>query len=211
MILSEGFGIRNNFAPAANNLAYNYAAYGGNIDIALGLAQRARGSNPTSPTIADTLGYTHYKKGTNLTAIELLTEANGAFKGDNPTVLYHLALAYEKAGEHTRARDYLRKAFGLGREFADNADAKRMLEKTYPRDSGKLNPEYAEEIFCCKERMEKVNRSIEIGTKKPKRKNRIKKLKDDLSLDIFYLRSFDATDAAFRMGGVLYNLLARVS
>jgi hypothetical protein len=38
--------------------------------------------------------------------------------------------------------------------------------------------------------------------------NRIKELKQDLSLDTFCLRSFDATDAAFRMGCVLYNLLA---
>lgn len=38
--------------------------------------------------------------------------------------------------------------------------------------------------------------------------NRIKELKEDLSLDTFYLKSFDATDAAFRMGCVLYNLLA---
>ena len=36
----------------------------------------------------------------------------------------------------------------------------------------------------------------------------IKEIKDDLSLDTFCLKSFDATDAAFRMGGVLYNLLA---
>jgi hypothetical protein len=38
--------------------------------------------------------------------------------------------------------------------------------------------------------------------------NRIKELKEDLSLGSFCLKSFDATDAAFRMGGVLYNLLA---
>lgn len=38
--------------------------------------------------------------------------------------------------------------------------------------------------------------------------NRIKELKDDLSLDTFCLRSFDATDAAFRTGCVLDNLLA---
>ena len=37
--------------------------------------------------------------------------------------------------------------------------------------------------------------------------NRIKELKEDLSLDTFCLRSFDATDAAFRTGCVLYNLL----
>ena len=39
--------------------------------------------------------------------------------------------------------------------------------------------------------------------------NRIKELKEDLSLDTFCLKSFDATDAAFRMGCVLYNLLAQ--
>ena len=38
--------------------------------------------------------------------------------------------------------------------------------------------------------------------------NRIKELKEDLSLDTFCLKSFDATDAAFRMGCMLYNLLA---
>jgi hypothetical protein len=38
--------------------------------------------------------------------------------------------------------------------------------------------------------------------------NRIKELKEDLSLGTFCLKSFDGTDAAFRMGCVLYNLLA---
>lgn len=35
----------------------------------------------------------------------------------------------------------------------------------------------------------------------------LKELKEDLSLDTFCLQSFDATDAAFRTGCVLYNLL----
>jgi len=36
--------------------------------------------------------------------------------------------------------------------------------------------------------------------------NRIKELKEDLSLDTLCLQSVEATDAAFRTGGVLYNL-----
>ncbi|MDF0677238.1 MAG: hypothetical protein P0120_23320 [Nitrospira sp.] len=40
-----------------------------------------------------------------------------------------------------------------------------------------------------------------------RQRNRIKELKDDLSLDTFCLQSFDAPDAAFRTGCVLYNLL----
>lgn len=38
--------------------------------------------------------------------------------------------------------------------------------------------------------------------------NRIKELKDDLSLETFCLQSFDATEATFRLGCVAYNLLA---
>lgn len=39
------------------------------------------------------------------------------------------------------------------------------------------------------------------------RENRIKELKEDLRLDTFCLQPFEATDAAFRTGCVLYNLL----
>lgn len=38
--------------------------------------------------------------------------------------------------------------------------------------------------------------------------NRIKELKDDLSLQTFCLQPFDATDATFRLGCVAYNMLA---
>lgn len=37
--------------------------------------------------------------------------------------------------------------------------------------------------------------------------NLIKELKDDLSLDTFYLQSLDAIDASFKTDSVLYNLL----
>ena len=95
--------LKSNFAPAANNLAYNYAQHGGNLDVALGLAQKAREANPNDPGIADTLGWIHYKKGTYATAVALLKESNEKFKGQNPTVLYHLGLAYDKSGEEKLA------------------------------------------------------------------------------------------------------------
>jgi tetratricopeptide (TPR) repeat protein len=47
------------FAPAANNLAWNYAEHGGNIDRALSLAQTAREQLPHDPSIADTLVVNH--------------------------------------------------------------------------------------------------------------------------------------------------------
>ncbi|HBH81674.1 MAG TPA: hypothetical protein DDY39_17755 [Nitrospira sp.] len=40
---------------------------------------------------------------------------------------------------------------------------------------------------------------------------RTTELKEDLSLDTFYLQSFDATNAAFCTGCVLYHLLMGIS
>jgi len=56
-----------------------------------------------------------------------------------------------------------------------------------------------------------VPSAAELGTRmyagRADRENRINALKEDLSLDTFCLQSVDATDAAFRTGCVLYNLL----
>ena len=120
--------LNKNFAPAANNLAYNYAQNGGNLDVALNLAQKAREANPDDPSIADTLGWIFYKKGSYATAIGLLKESNEKFKGQNPTVLYHLALAYDKNGDEKLAREPLQKALVLGQNFPDAAEAKKLLE-----------------------------------------------------------------------------------
>jgi tetratricopeptide (TPR) repeat protein len=120
--------LNKNFAPAANNLAYNYAQNGGNLDVALNLAQRAREVNPNDPGIADTLGWIHFKKGTYETAIALLKESNEKFKGQNPTVLYHLALAHDKNGDEKVARETLQKALALGQNFSEAAEAKKFLE-----------------------------------------------------------------------------------
>jgi tetratricopeptide (TPR) repeat protein len=120
--------LNKNFAPAANNLAYNYAQHGGDLDVALNLAQKAREVNPNDPGIADTLGWIYYKKGIYGTAITLLKESNEKFKGQNPTVLYHLALAHDKSGDEKLAREPLQKALALGQEFPDAADAKKLLE-----------------------------------------------------------------------------------
>ena len=55
--------LNKNFAPAANNLAYNYAQHGGNLDVALGW-HNGHARRTQTPNVADTLGWIHYKKGT---------------------------------------------------------------------------------------------------------------------------------------------------
>jgi len=120
--------LNKNFPPAANNLAYNYAQYGGNLDVALGLAQKAREANPNDAGIADTLGWIHFKKGTYVTALGLLKESNEKYKGQNATVLYHLALAHEKSGEDKLAKEAVQKALAVDQNFPEAADAKKLLD-----------------------------------------------------------------------------------
>ena len=58
----KALAINPNSALAANNLAWNYVEYGGNLDVALALAQTAKAQLPDIPGIADTLGWIYYKK-----------------------------------------------------------------------------------------------------------------------------------------------------
>jgi len=118
--------IDKNFAPAANNLAWNYAESNSNLDTAFNLAQKARDLRPNDPSIADTLGWIHLKKKAYPTAIALFKESNEKFKENNPTVLYHLALAFDKNGDDESARQTLKKAFALGQDFPDGKEAKKL-------------------------------------------------------------------------------------
>jgi len=49
--------------------------HGGNVDVALSLAQIARRRLPELPNVADTLGWAYYHKATYGLAIDLLEEA----------------------------------------------------------------------------------------------------------------------------------------
>ena len=119
--------INKRFAPAANNLAWNFAEHGGNLDVALGLAQRAREASPNDAVIADTLGWIYYKKGAYGSAVSLLKESNEKFMRKNPSVLYHLGLAYQKNKEKDLAKQALTQALNLGQEFPEMAEAKQAL------------------------------------------------------------------------------------
>jgi tetratricopeptide (TPR) repeat protein len=121
--------IDKNIVLAANNLAYNYVRDGGNLDVALGIAQKAREANPDAPSLADTLGWIYYKKGAYSSAIGLLRESNEKFQGTNPEVLYHLGMAYAKTGETKLATETLVKALSSDQAFFGREEAKKTLEE----------------------------------------------------------------------------------
>ena len=101
---------------------------GGNVDVAMGLAQTARRGMPDSPNAADTLGWAYYQKGIYQSAISQFQEAlrlsEKRGEADDADVHYHLGIAYEKTNQTALARQQLEKAVKLS---PNNADARKAL------------------------------------------------------------------------------------
>jgi tetratricopeptide (TPR) repeat protein len=124
----QALGIVPDHPLASNNLAYVILEQGGNVDVAMGLAQTARRGMPDSPNAADTLGWAYYQKGIYQSAISQfqealrLSEKHGA--PDDADLHYHLGLAYQKTKQTALARQQLEKALKLS---PDNAEARKAL------------------------------------------------------------------------------------
>jgi tetratricopeptide (TPR) repeat protein len=115
-------------AISANNLAFLLASHGGNLDVALSWAQKARQWMPENPTAADTLGWVYYQKGLYNMAIQLFQEA--ADKDVNhPAYYYHLGFAQQRAGEKSKAKASLTKALKLDPKFGLAAEAHKALSE----------------------------------------------------------------------------------
>lgn len=99
-------------AVAANNLAYIYAEDGGNLDLALELAQTARRKLPDSAEVADTLGWVYVKKDLPTLAIPRLEEAVSKSPG-TALLQYHLGVALIKAGQKIKGRQVIERALNL--------------------------------------------------------------------------------------------------
>jgi len=115
---------------ASNNLAYVMLQQGGNIDVALAMAQTARRGMPESSNAADTLGWAYFQKGVYQSAIQMfqeslrLNEKRGA--PDDATVHYHLGLAYQKANQPSQARQQLERVLRIN---PNNDDARKALSE----------------------------------------------------------------------------------
>jgi tetratricopeptide (TPR) repeat protein len=119
-------GLQPENALASNNLAYVMLQEGGNIDVALSMAQTARRQLPDNPNSADTLGWAYYQKGVFASAIDLFKEAVKK-EPDNATFAYHLGLAYAKSGRPTEARKQLEKVMKISPDSSEANDLKRTL------------------------------------------------------------------------------------
>jgi tetratricopeptide (TPR) repeat protein len=111
---------------AANNLAWLYAEHGGNLDVALGLAQTAAAQAPDHSAINDTLGWIYYKKrlpGHAIAAFQRSIQSDA----QNPVYHYHLGLAYAQSGDRAKAKQSLETALRLKADFDGSSEARKLL------------------------------------------------------------------------------------
>lgn len=120
--------IKKDFGPAANNLAWNLAERGGNIDEALTFAQIAKEQLPNSSAVMDTLGYIYYLKGSYLNAIAEFQDSLARDPG-NAVIHYHMGLAQYKNNDRTKAKDHLEKALELDPNFKGAEEARKLLKE----------------------------------------------------------------------------------
>lgn len=113
-------------AAAMNNLAYLYAEQFDQIDKAYELARKAWVLQPNDPLIADTLGWTLYKRADYQEAATLLRESAGKLP-DNPAIQFHFGMASYVMGETDAAEKALRNALSADIDPVVKAEGQRRL------------------------------------------------------------------------------------
>ncbi len=113
-------------ALAKNNLAALLAERGGNMDVALKLAQEAKEALGDNLQVTNTIGWIYYKKGIYQMAWNYLKECAGREPG-NPMFQYQFGLASWRAGKDDDARQSLLKALKLDPNLPEAKDAREIL------------------------------------------------------------------------------------
>jgi tetratricopeptide (TPR) repeat protein len=112
----------------ANHLASLYLDHGGDVNVAVSLAQVAKQGMPESPATTDTLGWAYYKLGSAKAALSQLTESVKQAPR-NPMFQYHLGMAYLSDGRPDLARLSLQAALSSDPHFPDAASARAALDQ----------------------------------------------------------------------------------
>ena len=113
---------------ASNDLAYVMLQQGGNVDVALAMAQTARRQLPDNANSADTLGWAYYHKGVYSSAIGLFKEAVKK-EPDNATYNYHLGLAYARNGQASQARQQLDRVLKIKPDYSEADKLRQALSQ----------------------------------------------------------------------------------
>jgi tetratricopeptide (TPR) repeat protein len=124
----QALGVNPNFAIAAANLAWVYTKQGGNLDVALGLAQRAKQLQPNVDSITDTLAWVQFKKGNTIQAKPLLQDCVRKAP-ERASYHYHLGMVLLASGERQKAKSELESALRLKLPADEANDARQALAR----------------------------------------------------------------------------------
>ena len=109
-----------------NNLAWAYQQV--KDKRALETAERAYKLKPDNAAIADTLGWMLVEQGNNTRGLELLQKAVAAAPNAHE-IRYHLAQAWLKVGDKSKARSELERVLASDAKFPQQAEAMKLLKQ----------------------------------------------------------------------------------
>lgn len=115
-------------AFALNNLAYNLAEGGGDLEKALMHVQRALEIIPSHPSFSDTLGWIYLKKGMTDTALQIFSQLVQR-DPDNTITRYHYAVALLEKGDRTKALTELQAALARKLTAGEAIKIKELIRK----------------------------------------------------------------------------------
>ncbi len=113
---------------ALNDMAYFICEHGGNLDQALGFAQRALRRVPEQPSFSDTVGCIYLKKGLKDSAVQVFGNLVKKYP-KLPAFRYHLGMALLEKGDKTSAKKELETALAAHPSRHDEIRIKELLGK----------------------------------------------------------------------------------
>jgi len=128
-LYQKALQIEPNYPVAANNLAYLMLDHGGNVDVALSLAQTARRAMPNLASTADTLGWADYHQGVYSAAIDMLQQAVKE-DANNPTYHYHLGLAYQKNSNFAMSKKEFQTTLQINPNYSQADEIRKMMAQS---------------------------------------------------------------------------------
>jgi len=115
-------------AVAENNMAWLLLEHGGNIDVALSLAQQANETLGDDPQVTNTIGWIYYQKGLYQTALPYLKKC--AEKDQhNAMFQYHLGMACWRLGRREEAGEALQNALRLNPNLEQAQSVREVLTR----------------------------------------------------------------------------------
>jgi cellulose synthase operon protein C len=132
------------YGPALNNLAVLHLEKFNDLERAHDLIRKAREVLPADPYIADTYGWTLYRRGEYARALPLVEESARQLR-ENPDVRYHLGMIHYMLGEEAPARTHLQASVEQQQDARRKADGERRL-RILDLDSARLDAQGREEL-----------------------------------------------------------------